>query len=379
MPRVVVDARSVSASKSGIGNYVEALLRHMIPLAPELSWLLLRHPSAEEPWSSDRAVRELRLPGATKSVATVTQVGRALRDVRFDLYHAPAELVPLGLGRPFVSTIHDLMWLEAPRLGSAFVPVRWANGLWYRANLRRAVHGSRVLIAVSAATRAALGRHFPDAVERTVVVHHGIEHERYTCPTLPAYPEHLVPRGVDYALVVGQGSPYKNHDGMVRAYVEAMAGRVDHRLVLVRRFTRVDPAMGRLLRRPEVRQRVLTLPFVTDAELRALYAHAQMVLAVSHYEGFGLPALEAFAMGKPVLASTADAVVEVTGRAALQVPSTDHAAIVNAIRRLAHDAALREHLARAGRERAREFSWLATARATLDVYRRALNAPRAQR
>lgn len=369
-----MDARSVFANKSGIGNYVEALLRHMIPLAPEFSWLLLRHPSAREALSPDASVQELRLAGATKSVATVTQLGSALRHVAFDLYHAPAELVPLGLRRPFVTTIHDLMWLEAPHLGSAFLPVRLANGWWYRANLRRAVRGSQLLIAVSAATRAALERHFPEAAARIAVVHHGVDHEPFTPAALPTYPEHLIPRGLQYALVIGQGSPYKNHVGMVRAYVEAMAGQVNHRLVLVRRFARIDPAMSRLLGRSEVRARVITLPFVGDDELVALYAHAQMVLAVSHYEGFGLPALEAMAMGKPVLASTADAVVEVTGAAALHVPSTEHAAIVHGIRRLATDPELRSRLASAGRERAQQFSWQAAARATLDVYRRALQS-----
>jgi glycosyltransferase involved in cell wall biosynthesis len=136
--------------------------------------------------------------------------------------------------------------------------------------------------------------------------------------------------------------------------------------------------MRELLERPDVKAKVIAVPFVTDAELLALYKHAVALLFASHYEGFGMPALEAMAMDLPVLASTFPAVEEVTGNAALAAVSTDHADLVAKIRILSGDADLRARLAQAGRERASAFSWEACAQKTLEVYREAIQAAKSR-
>jgi glycosyltransferase involved in cell wall biosynthesis len=92
---------------------------------------------------------------------------------------------------------------------------------------------------------------------------------------------------------------------------------------------------------------------------------------VSRYEGFGLPALEAMAFGLPVIASTAPAVMEVTDDAALHADPLGHDDLVDKIRALDRDEALRERLIRAGARRVKEFSWETAARTMLEVYREA--------
>lgn len=374
MYRVAIDARSVVARQSGIANYVDALVRHMVPLAADMSFIVLRHPAAAGPIVESDRVHELRFRGETKSVDTVFRLGRAYPFADCDLYHSPADLVPLGIRCPWVVTIHDLMWIEARPLASAFLPVRVANGVWYTLNIRRSVAGARRVIAVSRATADAVARVFADASPKTSVIHHGLDHERYS-------PEHagprsmldsIVPPAVRYSLIVGQGSPYKNHVTMVRAFMEATRSRPDHRLVLVRRFSRIDREMHRLISRPEVRDKVISVPFVPADILVALYRHARMLLFASLYEGFGLPALEAMSLGTPVLASTAPAVREVTGSGALHAIPHDYRDLVDKIRRLDGDEDLRQRLILAGRRRAAEFSWERAARSTLDVYRAAI-------
>ncbi|MBE7484301.1 MAG: glycosyltransferase family 4 protein [Polyangiaceae bacterium] len=376
MLRVVVDARSISGKKSGVGNGLEALLRHMLPLAEGFRFLLLRHPDAEQPLLRDERVEELTFPGETKSAATVFGLGFAHRFGDWDLFHSPGDIVPLGLGCPWVVTTHDLMWVEAPELASAFAPVRLGYGLWYRATFGRAIRGARRVIAISETTARAIARIYPSEAEKVRVVRHGFDASRHDARL--AGPRSLLepwlPRGVRYSLIVGQGSPYKNHVRMVRAFVEAMGSRSDHRLVLVRRFARVDPEMDRLLARPDVRALVVPLPHVTDEILFALYAHAHMLLFASLYEGFGLPALEAMGFGLPVLASTTDALLEVTGDAALHADPWDHADLVAKIRALDADVELRGRLCEAGKRRAQSFSWELAARKTLEVYREAVEA-----
>lgn len=377
MMRVVIDARSVVEKRSGIGNYVEALIRHMVPLASDVHFLVLRHPHEQIPILRHPRVQELSFPGETKSMATVLALGFRHPFAGFDLYHSPADLVPLGIQCPYVVTLHDMMWIEAPQLASNFLPVRIANGIWYRTNMKRAILGARAILSISNATRDRIAALFPEHVHKVHVVPHGLDTSRYARDS--SIDElalgGIVPAGTRFSLIVGQGSPYKNHEGMVRAFVRATRDRPGHKLVLVRRFARVDRSMQRLLAQPEVRSRVITLPHVSDAALLALYRKARMLLFVSHYEGFGLPALEAMALGTPVLASFAPAVLEVTGDAALHADSRSIDDMAYKIRLLDDDEALRAELSQKGPARARTFSWDRCAEATLAVYREAIARP----
>jgi glycosyltransferase involved in cell wall biosynthesis len=377
--RVVIDARSVVARRSGIGNYVEALVRAMVPLAPDMRFLLLRHPAERVPIVTHDRVRELAYPGETKSVHTVFGLGLLRGGFRgFDVYHAPADLLPLGLSCPAVVTLHDLMWVETPRLASAFLPVRLANGIWYRTNIGRAVRRARAIVAISQATATAIARVYPEAAAKTHVIHHGIDEARYGGHDDgdAARVARFVGPTRRYSLIVGQGSPYKNQLAMVSAFLEATRQTPDHVLVLVRRFSRVDGAMRRLLATPEARARVIAVPYVADDDLAALYRGARMLLFASLCEGFGFPALEAMAYGTPVLASTAPALVEVTGDAALHARADDHLDLVAHMRRLDSDDALRARLVAAGRRRLRDFRWSHAAEQTLEIYRAVTQAKR---
>lgn len=375
MPRIVIDARSVVARRSGIGNCTEMLIRHLVPLAPDWEFILLRHPSETAPLTDAPNVRQLTFPGETKSTATVLRLGRVHSFSDCSLYHSPADLIPLGLQCPWVVTNHDMMWLEAPKLASSFFPVRWANGFWYGKTIAAGIRGATRVIAISQATKDGITRLFPDQADKVRVVRHGLDQNRYR----PGqgkdreFISDLVPMGFRYSLIVGQGSPYKNHDGMVRGFVQATQDDPSHKLVLVRRFSRVDFKMQRLLAQPKVRDKVIVVPFVSDEVLLTLYRHAQMLLFVSHYEGFGLPAVEAMALGVPVLASTHPAVVEVTGDGAMHVDATNVSAIAQGIRDIGEGAELRAGLIEAGFRRVTAFSWGRAANQTLAVYREALN------
>ena len=110
-------------------------------------------------------------------------------------------------------------------------------------------------------------------------------------------------------------------------------------------------------------ERVRFTGYLDDGELRRCVAGATALALPSLYEGFGLPALEAMACGRPVLAASAGALPEVCGEAALYCDPRDPADIAAGLRRLAEDTALTERLSAAGREHARRFSWDDTAAA----------------
>jgi len=114
--------------------------------------------------------------------------------------------------------------------------------------------------------------------------------------------------------------------------------------------------------------------YATRDVARDLYQAAEVFAYPSLAEGFGLPVLEAMACGVPVVASTAEALCEIAGEAALFADPGDSAAFARAIERVADDAATRARLSAAGLAQAAKFSWEACARGTVAVLAEAVIA-----
>jgi glycosyltransferase involved in cell wall biosynthesis len=114
--------------------------------------------------------------------------------------------------------------------------------------------------------------------------------------------------------------------------------------------------------------RVRFLPFISVDDLIALYQRATALLYISLYEGFGIPILEAFTSGCPVIASNTTSIPEVAGNAALYVDPTNILAIEDAIARMCNDFLLHSDLKKKGYKRASQFGWDKVAQETLAVY-----------
>jgi glycosyltransferase involved in cell wall biosynthesis len=121
-----------------------------------------------------------------------------------------------------------------------------------------------------------------------------------------------------------------------------------------------------------LRERVTFLDAPADDDMAALYNGATALALPSHYEGFGLPVLEAMACGTPVIISNRGSLPEIAGEAALVVDPDDAAALSSALARVWRDPEVHAALRRKGLARAAEFSWERCARETLDVYKRVL-------
>ncbi|HRH97353.1 MAG TPA: glycosyltransferase, partial [Prosthecobacter sp.] len=106
---------------------------------------------------------------------------------------------------------------------------------------------------------------------------------------------------------------------------------------------------------------------VCDAELYALYSRAFCLLFPSFYEGFGLPPVEAMALGCPAIVSHSSVLPEICADAVLYCDPNDPRTLVNAIQRLRQDRGLRESLVTRGKERTGLFSWSAGAESMLNV------------
>jgi glycosyltransferase involved in cell wall biosynthesis len=111
------------------------------------------------------------------------------------------------------------------------------------------------------------------------------------------------------------------------------------------------------------------LGFVAEQDKPALYASARLVVFPSHYEGFGLPPLEAMACGTPVICSNTSSLPEVAGEAGILCEPDDTRGWVEALRAMLGDDRRWQERRAVGLKQARRFSWERTARETLAVYR----------
>lgn len=175
----------------------------------------------------------------------------------------------------------------------------------------------------------------------------------------------------DYVLAVGTLEPRKNLKNLLLAFA-AMRRNTTEQLVVVGGHGWLFEETEELLQKLGLGSRVILTGYVPDRELPALYQGAKLFVLPSHYEGFGLPILEAMMGGTPVITSNTSSMPEVGGAAALYFDPSDTKGLRLAIERVLGDEALRERLSEAGREQAAKFSWEETARKTLGAYHKAL-------
>jgi glycosyltransferase involved in cell wall biosynthesis len=321
------------------------------PLAPE-----------REVWPLRLAWQHLLLP-------------RQARHLTLDVLHSPFDTAPMWLPCPSVVTVHDVITdVYYPAHFPGEVSFLKARYLFHAK--RYAARRAHTVICMSRATADEVVRYYGTRSSAVRVVPLGVDHfpTPLAAPSPPCTPATVRP----YILSVVSLSPHKNVCGLLEAFRRARERfNLPHELHLVgmpgtgaRRVQRaLDAATATGLP-------VRALGYVSEERLHTLYEGASLLVFVPLVEGFGLPPLEAMALEIPVVASSVGSVSEVCGDAAILVPPGDPDAVAEAIGSVLTNQRLADRLRVAGRVRARQFTWEATARATRDVYETAAQAGR---
>ena len=246
----------------------------------------------------------------------------------------------------------------------------------YRECVRQAILRSHSVITGSRVAKDDIMRvfHFDENVaSRVHVVFDGAdltgksadEHAPVKAPDDTATPRLII--------YVGRMDPYKNVTMLIDVFARMKSG-----CPFPLRLKVIGPKDPRY---PEAERRAAELGltneitftgFVTDDELAEAYRTADLLAQPSRYEGFGLQIVEAMAAGTPVLCTDGGAQPEVAGGAAEVVPADDANAFSDAAVAILRDPKRQKELRGLGKARASHFTWDATARATLEIYRAVL-------
>lgn len=322
------------------------------------------NPVLAPPSFPNYATKSLPFPKAWMQTRFAFEMFRERPDKLF----LPIQAAPFFLPRSIevTATIHDLAFKRYPE---TFPPyLRLKLNVLLDAVVRRADK----LIAVSASTKRDLLEYFPHLSEDKIkVIHHGFDADFFgTRISSEELNVELMKRvklkAGSYLLYVGALQPRKNLVRLIRAFEIAKRHHSEMRLVLAGEPAWLSESIIEAREQSPFKNDIILTGRVSFEELRALYQGARLFVFPSLYEGFGIPVLEAFASGLPVLTADNSSLREVGGDAALYCDAGSEPDIAEKLEQLWQDAALRETLIEKGRERLQQFSWDKCAQATIE-------------
>ena len=358
-----VDARSLTVDQlRGMGNYLCGMIGALAD-EPKLAWRFFSDRpdrAFHSPLPADHAapLAAADFPGSRFRLWEQAVLPAQARRLGVDILHCTQNSAPLWQPMPVVVTIHDTMIWDRDEA----VPA----GIYRDRLLPRAFARATALITVSHQSKRDILKRWPALAPKLHVVPHGIARGFLAAQRAP----------LDIALrVAGIREPYLLYCGglmprkrLAWAFeIFAALGEPALQLVVlgVPAESR-DAACAALA--PDLRDRVCFAPAIPQAAMPRLYQNAAAVLYPTLYEGFGFPALEAQAVGTPVLMSALGSLAELAGPGAVALAPEDRDGWIGAIRRV---LAERGGPNDAARRWARGFSWEQSAAAHLAIYRRA--------
>lgn len=348
----------------GIGVYTQSLLREYqkLGLAPKA----YTFPPVK------KAGYEL-LPAGFKSLAVRSLLPfGAAKSMPLDVFHV-TDYRAFPMSCPVVSTLYDAIPFVDPEMTNTHL-----RGLknWM---LKRSAHYADHVIAISHYSVAELVEHYEVPPEKISVVHCGVDEDWLDTPQASLVSEVLKNRGLErgYFLNVGTIQPRKNITRLIAAHdllPEKM--RRDFPVVVVGHAGWKCQEIVKALRAKVLKREAHWLNDVSSREeLKCLFAGAGAFVFPSLYEGFGLPILEAFASGIPVITSNTTSLPEVSMGIGIEVDPMRVDAIADAMRHV-HELPDLDNRIAEGKKRAEHLSWRFCAEETLKVYDKTISGSR---
>lgn len=375
MGLIAFDARSVRPYQTGLGRVAENLLRSLAKIDHENEYLVIQRADMKEPIVADPQFIVAYLPYDIASIRNAFHFGLMLQSYNPSVYHSLYSFLPFFVPRETktIVTVHDFNWVQRPSIAASVPWKGWLNSLYGRAMHAHTVATADRIVCVSRQTRSDLYCLYPHVRKSGSVIHHGVNIEEFRSGKISS--KFRLYGKQRFILSIGNGRPYKNPEGTLRAFTRLKGERRydDVRLVIVGRGDR-QSRLQNFARANGIAHAVDFLGMISDAELSFLLEHALVLSFPSIWEGFGLPVIEAFAFGCPVIASNVASLKEVAGDTAWMIddPYSDEE-IAAVLRTIINDKTVRQQLRERGLKRAKDFSWDRAAAAYLTIYKQMIN------
>jgi glycosyltransferase involved in cell wall biosynthesis len=383
--RLLVDYRPALRARTGVGEWIHNLVRSVLAVSA---------PGARSAGAADLSLfvsswKDRPAPEALTELAGAHFIDRripvrALTWAWNRLGWPPVELLawdqppaiafsPTPLQLPSrapvrVVTLHDFDFLDHPER-------TWGEMKRdFPALIQRSVAGADLVVTISHFTAREAVRRLSLPEDRLVVVRPGVPDWIEKGGQAPFPPPDMAKRGPGplfggYILFVGTLEPRKNALGLIEAY-RRLVRRLPEapRLVLAGGIPDIAAETITQALATPVGSRIDAVGYVRPDDRLSVYSGASMLVLPSYMEGFGIPVLEAMALGIPVVTTERGALPEVAGQAALYADPDDHDGLAAAMHRVLTEPGLAASMRERGLEQARGFDWLSEASHMLDRF-----------
>jgi glycosyltransferase involved in cell wall biosynthesis len=354
--------RANCLEKTGVEHYAKQLILHFAKIDPENRYILYLR-TKPQGWF-------LNLPkNFTVKVIPFpifwTQFRLSLEMLLnpVDVLFIPASAIPLIHPKKTVVTIHDLAWKFYPETFTKFMRnfLEWSTGF--------AASKASNIISVSESTKRDLVKFYGVDEKKVSVVYHGYENlnTKIQEPNKSQIINSKFKIPDKFVLFLSTLQPRKNLEGLIDAFkmLKTEHSELPHKLVVVGRLGwKFEKILEKIENNKEL---VIYLNYVSDADRLQILKSADLFILPSFYEGFGMPILEAFSMGVPVVASNTSSMPEVAGDAAEYFDPNNLESIKKALFKVLTNNQLQDSLKEKGYERLKQFSWEKCAQETLKI------------
>jgi glycosyltransferase involved in cell wall biosynthesis len=383
MLKIVIDATPIAPKPSGVGFYVASLIDALAALQSQEDFQLgIAYQPGFKNWLRGR----WEFPNCLKEhpelyfLPLPVRISNLLLDKFpsfFPLYFEPYLKFPTILHGtnynvyPYqkslkVMSLYDLTFIKYPNYINSVVKT-------YTERVKRCLKWTDLVVTIS------------ESSKKDIVEYLSIEPDRiYVTPLASRYsPNYLSLDSKEnlkqsnnydfskpYILFVSTIEPRKNINAIISAfnYLKEKS-KIEHQLILIGQKGWHHQPIFEAIAASSWNSQVHHLSYLSDELVALFYSQADVFVYPSHYEGFGLPVLEAMTLGAPVITSNTSSLPEVAGDAALLVDPNEPTQLAEAILKVISDCQLRSKLIHKGQERAKLYSWERTAQETLKAYR----------
>ncbi|MFH1411731.1 MAG: glycosyltransferase family 1 protein [Candidatus Omnitrophota bacterium] len=358
--KIGFDARMIT--HPGIGSYIKGLVPELIRQAPQDKFVIFGDPEKLAYIPEKRNVEFIKWE---PPIYSLREQFSPYDGMGLDIVHIPHFNVPVFCRTKMVVTVHDIIYLLMPRPISSPIAKFYAKFMIGHV-LRRAGK----VISVSKSTKndllSVFGKKYSEKID---VVHEAAigAFRKITDTDTVNIVKGKYGLSDKVVLYVGSIKPHKNIDTLIKVFKELKKKGAAHQLVITGRWDKKEDHLRKFIDGKDIKY----IGEISTGDLVLLYNHAEVLLHLSEYEGFGLTILEAMQCGTPVVSSNTSSLPEIAGDAALCVDPLDIGQISDTVYNVINDINIKKGLIERGLERAAEFSWQETARRTLKVYHEA--------
>ena len=283
-----------------------------------------------------------------------------------DITHFFNYLIPRKIRSKTITTIYDMVYKLYPETMDK------GNYNLLDKGLERSCKESDLIISISENSKAEIANYMNVPLSKICVVYPAVDFYDYFPQPKEKVNNILKKYRItgDYILYLGTLEPRKNLMSLIKAFFEVKERNKGLKLVLAGNKGWKYQEIFNLVSSLNLSKSVIFTGYVDEIDKPALYSGALIFIFPSYYEGFGMPPLEAMACGVPTIVSNSSSLPEVVGNSGLYINPNYHEDIASKINLLLQDESLRLHLIEEGQKQAQNFSWIDSAKKTLEAYKK---------